>query len=192
MQQQAFDYDYYLIVDLEATCCNQQTIKRHEMEIIEIGAVMVEAKNLTVVDEFQCFIKPVRHPTLTPFCTELTSITQQQVNHALNYAEAITAFKTWHLAYKNSLFCSWGDYDRKQFIQDSNFHRVPYPFSSPHENIKIRFSTNQGLKKRFGMDGALKKAGLTLNGTHHRGIDDARNMARLMPYIVGEAKIGKN
>jgi inhibitor of KinA sporulation pathway (predicted exonuclease) len=31
-------YDY-LVLDLEATCCNRETIKRHEMEIIEVGAV---------------------------------------------------------------------------------------------------------------------------------------------------------
>ena len=37
-------YNYYLVVDLEATCCDKQaTIKQTEMEIIEIGAVMVEA-----------------------------------------------------------------------------------------------------------------------------------------------------
>ncbi len=42
-------YDYYLVLDLEATCCDQGTIKRHEMEIIEIGAVMVEAPTLLSV-----------------------------------------------------------------------------------------------------------------------------------------------
>jgi len=33
---------------------------------------------------------------------------------------------------------------------------------------------------------ALEIAGLPLDGTHHRGIDDARNMAKLMPYILGK------
>jgi inhibitor of KinA sporulation pathway (predicted exonuclease) len=68
-------YDYFLVLDLEATCCDRGTIKRHEMEIIEIGAVMVGAKTLTIRDEFQTFIKPVRHPVLTEFCKSLTSIT---------------------------------------------------------------------------------------------------------------------
>ena len=35
---------------------------------------------------------------------------------------------------------------------------------------------------------ALKLAGLELDGTHHRGIDDARNIARLLPFIVGDQK----
>ena len=32
---------YFLIVDLEATCSNDGSIPREEMEIIEIGAVML-------------------------------------------------------------------------------------------------------------------------------------------------------
>jgi 3'-5' exoribonuclease 1 len=39
------------------------------------------------------------------------------------------------------------------------------------------------------MSEALKLAGIELLGTHHRGIDDARNIARLMPYILGKKKI---
>ena len=35
------------------------------------------------------------------------------------------------------------------------------------------------------MAGALRRVGLTLQGTHHRGIDDARNIARLLPWSLG-------
>jgi inhibitor of KinA sporulation pathway (predicted exonuclease) len=37
------------------------------------------------------------------------------------------------------------------------------------------------------MAAALRRVGLPLRGTHHRGIDDARNIARLLPWIVGPA-----
>ena len=50
------------------------------MEIIEIGAVMAEASTFQVFDEFQTFIRPVRHPRLTPFCTSLTSFEQQDID----------------------------------------------------------------------------------------------------------------
>ena len=36
---------------------------------------------------------------------------------------------------------------------------------------------------------ALDLAGIKLEGIHHRGIDDAKNIARLMPYILGREKI---
>src|SRR4028118_1975109 len=92
-------YDYYLVLDLEATCSDRETFDRREMEIIEIGAVMVEANSLALIDEFQTFVKPVRHPTLTEFCKSLTSITQAQVDQAHSYPEAIAALTGWLAQY---------------------------------------------------------------------------------------------
>ena len=70
---------YYIVLDLEATCCDDDSIPREETEIIEIGAVLVDAATLTPGLEFQTFVKPLRHRVLTPFCTKLTTITQADV-----------------------------------------------------------------------------------------------------------------
>lgn len=184
-------YDYYLILDLEATCCDQETIKRHQMEIIEIGAIMVAAQDLTVIDEFQTFIKPIRYPVLTEFCKSLTSITQEQVEQAPGYVEAIALLQQWLSNYPNGVFGSWGDYDRNQFKQDSRFHNIPFPIAYPHANLKQVFSEAQGLPKRYGMAEALQLAGIALEGTHHRGIDDARNIAKLLPFILGRQQLNQ-
>jgi inhibitor of KinA sporulation pathway (predicted exonuclease) len=182
-------YDNYLIIDLEATCCNEKTIKRQEMEIIEIGAVMVDGCSLNILDEWQTFIKPIIHPKLTRFCQELTSISQADVDNAPLYPEAIKNLHQWLKNYYNYIFGSWGNYDKNQFIQDSNYHQISYPINADHVNLKELFSLNQGFKTKFGMARALEIAGIELKGTHHRGIDDARNIARLMPYILGQKKI---
>jgi 3'-5' exoribonuclease 1 len=179
-------YKYILVVDLEATCCDLQSIPRHQMETIEIGAVMVSIESLAIVDEFQTFIKPLRHPTLTEFCRQLTSITQQQVDTAPTFSDAIKAWQPWLSKFDKAIFGSWGEYDRKQLQQDSKHHRIdlPYPVSSHHINLKELFSTTQGLNKRYGMAQALNLANIALTGTHHRGIDDARNISKLLPYIL--------
>lgn len=183
-------YQYFLIIDLEATCCDGKvSVPAKEMETIEIGAVMVDANTLEKVDEFVTFIKPVRNPELTEFCTELTSIVQADVDNAPTYPNAIKRLKDWMCQYSSYLFCSWGDYDRNQLIRDSKFHGIPYPMGSTHLNIKKQFSSSQGFNKRFGMNGALSMCGLELEGTHHRGIDDARNMARMMPFILGHKNV---
>ena len=184
-------YQHILVVDLEATCCDLQSIPRHQMETIEIGAVMVDTVTLEIVDEFQTFIKPCRHPILTEFCLQLTSITQPQVDTAPTFAEAIDLWQPWLARFNRTIFGSWGDYDRKQFQQDSKHHRIdlPYPVSSHHINLKELFSTAQGLNRRYGMAGALHLAQIELTGTHHRGIDDARNISKLLPYILGRQKI---
>jgi inhibitor of KinA sporulation pathway (predicted exonuclease) len=171
--------DYYLIVDLEATCSNDGSIPSHEMEIIEIGAVMLNRKTWEIDSQFQQFIQPVRHPQLTAFCTELTSIQQQDVNQAPKFPEAISQFKAWINLFPDYIFCSWGNYDKKQFLQDCSYHHVSYPFASEHINIKQEFSAYLGVSKKFGMANALEVLGLELQGTHHRGIDDAHNIAAI-------------
>jgi 3'-5' exoribonuclease 1 len=62
---------------------------------------------------------------------------------------------------------------------------VPYPMPGRHVNLKALFSSTRGIRKKLGMAQALQHVGLPLDGTHHRGIDDARNIARLVPYAAG-------
>jgi 3'-5' exoribonuclease 1 len=184
-------YHHILVVDLEATCCDLQSIPRHQMETIEIGAVMVSMESLAIVDEFQTFIKPLRHPILTEFCLQLTSITQQQVDTAPTFPDAIKAWQPWLAKFDRTIFASWGDYDRKQLQQDSKHHHIdlPYPVSTNHINLKEIFSTTQGFNKRYGMAQALNLSQIELTGIHHRGIDDARNISKLLPYILDRQKI---
>lgn len=125
----------------------------------------------------------------TNFCSTLTSIQQHDVNNAPSYAEAVTHFKRWLYQYDDFVFCSWGDYDKSQLEQDSQFHNIGFPVGAEHWNIKKAFSNTQHLSRTYGMAGALKMAGLELTGTHHRGIDDVRNMVKLMPYILGRQQL---
>ena len=173
----------YIIVDFEATCCDRGSVPRDEMEIIEIGAVALCGDDSEISSEFQAFIKPQRHPDLTAFCTSLTSITQVMVDAAPIFAEQLAAFKTWIDEQEKPVFCSWGDYDRKQLQQDCGFHQQPYPFNQEHINIKKRFAKNRNMRKAPGLGRALAQMQMSFIGSPHRGIDDARNMARLAPYI---------
>lgn len=188
--------DYYLIVDLEATCSNDGAVPRHEMEIIEIGAVMQSSRTLEIESEFQTFVRPVRHPQLTAFCSELTGIVQQDVAGAPLFPQALAAMQQWMSGFADSLFCSWGDYDRKQFLQDCEYHGVSYPFRSGHLNLKAEFSRTLNLRKKLGIGDALRRLGLQFEGSPHRGLDDARNIARIVrqvrtgrPEAAGEERL---
>lgn len=57
---------HHLIIDFVATCSNDRLLPREEMEIIEIGAVMLAEPNLIAVSEFQTFVRPIRHPRIFP------------------------------------------------------------------------------------------------------------------------------
>lgn len=188
-EKEVTDTAHYLIVDIEATCDDREVgggrgaVPKHEMEIIEIGAVLVDATSLAVVEEFQRFVRPVRHPVLTPFCTRLTSIVQADVNGAPLFPVALDALRRF-IGDRSVVFASWGDYDRKQFERDAERHRVSLPFRQRHANIKQMFAQALG-EKRLGVGQALARVGLTFTGTPHRGIDDARNIARLLPWALG-------
>jgi len=170
--------DFYLVVDLESTCDDRGAVPRAESEIIEIGAVLVDGRTLERIDEFATFVRPVRHPTLTAFCTDLTTITQAEVDRAPGFAEVAAKLAAFG---RDALFCSWGNYDRNKLAEDAAFHGVAMPLGPAHWNLKTAFS-----KRRLGMSEALRIAGLDLVGTHHRGIDDARNIARMLPHILAK------
>lgn len=178
-----------LVVDLEATCDQANRLPADEMETIEIGAVLVDLTTMQPSDEFQSFIKPIRHPQLTPFCTKLTSISQDMVDSGPSFPVAFEMMKDRLLKINGkTIFGSWGAYDRTQFIRDCALHNVDYDLP-PHLNLKNALSQRQGWRKRHGMARALKMCGIPLEGQHHRGIDDARNIARLLPWILGDRKL---
>ncbi len=177
-----------LVVDLEATC-GDSDFPRAERETIEIGAVMVDAKTLAILAEFQSLIRPVRHPELTPYCMELTGITQRDVDSAPGFATAFQSFTRCMLdPADHVVFVSWGAYDRRQLVRDCDYHGVTYCLP-PHVDLSVEFTKRAGLARRASMARAVSSVGMTLEGQHHRGIDDARNLVRLLPWCLGRQPI---
>jgi inhibitor of KinA sporulation pathway (predicted exonuclease) len=132
-----------------------------------------------IVKAFSAFIRPVRHPILTPFCTELTTITQEDVDGAGEFPEAFASFRRWAVGW--NAFASWGKFDLDQFRRDCDYHGMEFPFGV-HLNLSRVFTMKYG--RKMGNRRAMKKLGLKPGGTHHRGIDDARNIASMLPFLV--------
>lgn len=172
----------YVIVDLEATCWEGgSNIER--MEIIEIGAVTLESSHGPAGEEFSAFVKPVIEPMLSEYCMQLTSIRQTDVNNADNFKMVFPRFIDW-IGSQPFILCSWGNYDLKQFRVDCERHNIPLPESFlRHNNLKQEFADLKGIKP-CGMARALNSLGIKLEGTHHRGIDDARNIAKIAVKIL--------
>jgi 3'-5' exoribonuclease 1 len=179
---------YYLVIDLEATCDDTGAIPREQTEIIEIGAVLVDAETLAPQEEWQTFICPRLHPRLTPFCTRLTSITQAQVDGAPSFSQGVADLGRF-LAGRDALFCSWGDYDRNQLNREASRDGLALPLGAEHLNVKQAFRDRTGDDRKLGVGAALRRVKLAFQGTAHRGIDDARNIARLLPYALGRLPI---
>lgn len=166
------------VVDVEATCWPGEPPDGQVNEIIEIGLTVVDLGAGQRIGRHSILVRPARS-TVSPFCTELTSLTQADVDTGIAFADACALLVKSHES-RDRPWASWGDYDRKQFRRECEAGNVPYPFGERHTNAKAVFTTANGLRKRPGMAEALAMAGLPLEGRHHRGDDDSWNIAALI------------
>jgi inhibitor of KinA sporulation pathway (predicted exonuclease) len=167
----------YIILDLEATCWENNPQKNIN-EIIEIGAVCIN-EHKVIESEFNAFVKPILHSQLSSFCKQLTSITQADVDAAETFDKVVARFTTWIDLNNEYILCSWGFYDKNQFIADCNLHKINTDWLIHHISLKHQYTVIKNLKKHVGMSASLKIEELKLEGTHHRGIDDAKNIAKI-------------
>ncbi|MGB5982651.1 MAG: 3'-5' exonuclease [Nonlabens sp.] len=167
----------YIIFDLEATCWDGWD--KSQNETIEIGAVLINEKK-EIISEFSRFVKPLNHPILSEFCKELTTIDQNDVDSADYFQNVISEFKNWvKKGNQDYILCSWGYYDRKQFESDCDIYGIDKQWIEKHISLKHQYGKFKKLKRSIGMKNALISENIPMTGTHHRGIDDARNIAKI-------------
>jgi inhibitor of KinA sporulation pathway (predicted exonuclease) len=103
---------YYLcILDFEATCSDTN----------EFPSVLlkVDGNKVDYVSEIQQFIKPITHPKLTKFCTQLTGITQDKVDNGITFKKAYETHYKWinDNVGKNEVYIvTCGDWDLKTIL----------------------------------------------------------------------------
>ncbi len=197
MTRPAPDLTHYAVLDFEATC--ERGRAPVPQEVIEFPTVLMDARSLEAVDEFSTFVRPTHHPRLSGFCTELTSIMQTDVDDAPPFREVFDEHVRW-LAYHGLsveepdgdrpwAFVTCGDWDLKTLFPvqraacDPPIDNVPAAYAR-WINIKRSFSSLPQYGRARGMQGMLAVLGLELEGRHHRGIDDCRNIARIVRALA--------
>lgn len=167
------------VVDIEATCWAKDEPAKHVSDIIEIGLTTVDLTAGERLAKHKILVKPERS-TVSEFCTELTGLTQEEVDSGVSFAEACDLLATEHKS-ADRPWASWGDYDRSLFLRQCAAVGVAYPFGETHVNAKAVFgSVHRG---RHGMKTALEVTGLPLEGRHHDGADDSWNIAALVLHL---------
>jgi inhibitor of KinA sporulation pathway (predicted exonuclease) len=174
--------DQILIIDIEATCWESAIPDGQESEIIEIGLCILDVATWQRRLKRSILVRP-EHSTLSPYCTQLTTLTQEQVDQGISFIEACSLLKTEYSS-QQRVMASYGEFDRQRFEKQCKDYHLAYPFTPRHINIKTLFALWHGLPKEVGMATALEIAGLPLEGTHHRGDDDAWNIAALFAGMM--------
>lgn len=174
--------DQILVVDIEATCWAGPPPEGQESEIIEIGLCLLDVATAACTERRSILVRPERS-TVSPFCTELTTLTQAEVEEGIPLAEACHILQERYLS-RERIWASYGDYDRLQFEKSCARRGIPYPFGAGHINVKSLFAVLHGLPREVSMARAVRMLGMELEGTYHRGGDDAYNIARILAHIL--------
>jgi len=169
--------DRVLVVDVEATCWEGAPPPGETSEIIEIGVCELDVATGERLGKHSVLVRPERS-SVSEFCTSLTTLTAGQVSSGITYVEACALLRK-EFRSRDRVWASYGDYDRKQFERQGS-----YPFGPRHVNVKTLFALSRALPREVGLAEALELAGLPLEGTHHRGDDDAWNIAALFGGIL--------
>lgn len=175
-----------IITDLECTCDDSNkgkvAVHRDERETIEIGAVAFDTESKQIIAEFQSYVKPMKHPVLTVFCKQLTTIKQEDIDTAKNFRHIYPEFEQFIAKFPNSVFACYGNFDFNQFKRECRDKNVRFNIKR-HINISEEVVKHFKLKRKVGVRGALNILKLEFQGTPHRGIDDARNIAKIAELI---------
>lgn len=175
------------VIDVEATCWSGNPPPGEVSEIIEVGLCELDSRTLEIGKRRSVLCFPV-DSEISEFCTKLTTLTDDKVrSEGIEYAGVCTLLRTFHDS-KNRIWASFGDYDRKAFFENCVRRGVDYPFGPRHLNVKTLAALAFGWRAEPGMDEVLKRLGMDLVGTHHRGGDDAYNIALILREILRTAR----
>lgn len=192
------EFDYIFVLDFESTCWENGP-RVGGQEIIEFPTVLLDMSTGKIVSEFQQYVMPVEQPILSEFCTNLTGITQAQVEDGMPIGACLGMFTRWVTALskkhqfsfntslpgKHATFATWSDWDlsvclhyecqRKQLKKPQFFNQW----------IDIRATYRNFFNRRpKGLAGALREVGISFEGREHSGICDARNTAALVACMA--------
>lgn len=160
-----------LVIDIECT--------RDPRSITEIGLARLVPATGEIIrgEELYCFNRD------GDVGIDYWGIIDYSTKHLRYFDHALEILKDTYKSQRYT-WASWGDFDKRMFESQCSDMGLEYPFSANHLNVKLLFSFNQGLNRGVGMKYALDRIGMSLEGTHHSGIDDAYNTAKILRHIL--------
>jgi inhibitor of KinA sporulation pathway (predicted exonuclease) len=181
----ARDLSKILVIDIEASCwLKDQQPPGESSEVIEFGCALVSLTDFSIVKKQSILVKP-QFSKISPFCTELTTITQELLDEqGVPFSQALEILKK-EFKPRDLSWASYGDYDRVQIDRNCELYNIANPFGRTHINVKNVFAIKNKLSKEVGLGQALDKLGLKFEGVEHRGIWDAINIVKILKSVLG-------
>jgi inhibitor of KinA sporulation pathway (predicted exonuclease) len=146
-------------------------------EVIQIGAIKVDGTTLTEEGSYQMYVKPVKNPELSDFITNLTGITQADVDtKGVALADALASFKTFAAA---APLYSFG-IDAENVEANCKLLGIDFPFAKEecHDLYPIltQVLAARSLDITKYHSGTLIEAFGKKGGRAHDALNDVRNL----------------
>ncbi|XP_060910796.1 ERI1 exoribonuclease 2 [Labrus mixtus] len=205
-------FSYLIVIDFESTCWREKN--NYGQEIIEFPAVLLNTSTGEVESEFHTYVQPQEHPFLSEFCTELTGITQMQVEAGIPLQICLSRFSRWlqnlklekgvvfpdrqqkssapSPSQKLCAFVTWSDWDLGVCLQYECKRKQLYKPDMLNSWIDLRSTYRLFYdRKPKGLNGALQDLGIQFSGREHSGLDDSRNTAQLAARMMRDGCVMK-
>ncbi|KAI3457419.1 hypothetical protein Pfo_014082 [Paulownia fortunei] len=197
---QAQEFDYFLVLDLEG-----------KVEILEFPVLLFDAKTMDVVDVFHRFVRPTKmsEKRINEYIEgKYGNFGVDRVWHdtAIKFEEVIEQFESWlrkerdgHIklwreegdGYLNeAAFVTCGNWDLKTKIPQQcevSGIKLP-PYFMEWINLKDIY-LNFYNRRAPGMLSMMRELRISPLGSHHLGIDDSKNIARVLQHLLTDGAL---
>lgn len=156
-------------------------------EIIEVGAVCMNASGELDPERYSAFIKPRFYPKLTDECYGITGIRQEDIDTGIPLQEALAAMKKLAPAQETWLV-AWGDADRRILGNVCYKYGLDYPYLwANYCDLAESYQAFRQLQRKASLKNAVEAMEVQKVGILHSALDDAINAGLVMQKMLGEA-----
>jgi inhibitor of KinA sporulation pathway (predicted exonuclease) len=175
------------VFDLEYTAW-ECSMARHWLtpgefrEVVQIGAVKLDGKDLSVLGEFDVLVRPRVNCVLSPYFETLTGITNADLAaRGVDFAQAYAGFAAFAA---DGLICAFG---HDEWVLEENLRLYgigDHKHLPVFEDLRRWFARHNLDPRGLNSCDIAPSLGIAFKGHAHNALDDARSMAAGMEAMV--------
>ncbi|HEY1630468.1 MAG TPA: 3'-5' exonuclease [Rhizomicrobium sp.] len=151
-------------------------------ELVQIGAVKIDAESFAVLGELNVLAKPKINPVLSDYLVKLTGVTNEALaERGLDFRDAYQRFVDFA---KGGVICAFGR-DDLIFAENIRLHDIKgAPPCPPYVNA-VELLREHGIDPTgFHACDVARLCGAMFEGREHDALDDARSVAAGLKALV--------
>ena len=177
----------YIVLDLEwnhPKIDAKDRIQELPFEIIEIGAVKVDADTLDIVSTFSEMIKPQVYLEMNEIIHDILHVEIGDLEKKDTFDNVVRRFFEW--CGNNYVFCTWGNMDLTELQRNMDFFKIKGYIDGPiaYCDVQKIFALEYlGYKSALSLETVIEYFNLEKEYEFHRAISDAMYTVKILQKI---------